>query len=605
VNAREASLLAVAVPLVTYLGTASLASYWLDSGEFVAGAVWLDIVHPPGHPLAALWSKAMTLLPLGSLAARVAWGQAFAAALAAGFLFAAIHRTLRATRTGDGAIAIVASLAGTWLVAFSYGWWFQAVRPEVYALELLCIAVAVERLTAFEVARKQGRIDAAALCGASLALGLGLANHHLMAVLALPALGWCALGAARAGAWRGFSLATACGVLGCMTYTYLPARASTQPPIDLGDPVTLDRAWWVVSAQVYAREMGGENPQPLFERYADLLVAVVEGLHPVGFLFAVVGLYLFLRRERLSGLAPMWLLVLAVNFGVRMWLGPVRANPDVLGSLGPGFAVLGMLVAVAVAAIGTALRSVQPRAAFVVPALALVLSLAQLVRAGPASALGDFGALAPFDALRVDALPARAVVIASVPQTVFRHWERAATGPARPDVTLIPLPFLRYPGVREGLRRHSPDVNALVDDYLAHDALTEAALLHAARSRPVLVEIDARLDPSLYPLLSPSGLLHRVGGVVDRNPAARTAMHAALSRRVAPWRGERETARQLLWTHYIDAVFHAGRGELAQARAASARGLQVQPRDERLLALDAALAKASHGPLDVTPFLRF
>ncbi|MFI5309315.1 MAG: protein O-mannosyl-transferase family, partial [Polyangiales bacterium] len=68
--------LAAGVPCVVYLLTASGGGYWLDGGEFVEAAVNLDIAHPPGHPLTGLYGKAWTLLPLGSLAFRMALGQA-------------------------------------------------------------------------------------------------------------------------------------------------------------------------------------------------------------------------------------------------------------------------------------------------------------------------------------------------------------------------------------------------------------------------------------------------------------------------------------------------------------------------------------------------
>jgi hypothetical protein len=50
-----------------YAATASGHGYWLDSGEFTAAAVALDIAHPPSHPLAQLWAKPFTLLPIGPL----------------------------------------------------------------------------------------------------------------------------------------------------------------------------------------------------------------------------------------------------------------------------------------------------------------------------------------------------------------------------------------------------------------------------------------------------------------------------------------------------------------------------------------------------------
>ena len=70
------------MPWIAYVATCSAHAYWLDSGEFVAVSVRLDISHPPGHPLSALYGKFWSLLPIGALPLRVAVGQAAASALA-------------------------------------------------------------------------------------------------------------------------------------------------------------------------------------------------------------------------------------------------------------------------------------------------------------------------------------------------------------------------------------------------------------------------------------------------------------------------------------------------------------------------------------------
>src|SRR5690606_996155 len=123
--------LAAGVPLAAYLATASAHDYWLDGGEFTAQAVDLDVSHPPGHPLAGLLGKLFTLLPLGPLPLRVALAQAFCAALAAAFVYHAIDTTVRALGVERDRLAVPVALGGTWLVATSHAWWFQAVRPEV------------------------------------------------------------------------------------------------------------------------------------------------------------------------------------------------------------------------------------------------------------------------------------------------------------------------------------------------------------------------------------------------------------------------------------------------------------------------------------------
>src|SRR5262245_49406371 len=67
---------------VAYALACAPTLWWLDSSEFAAAAWTLGVAHPPGHPMAQLWSRLFVALPLGSVAFRVGIGQAAAGALA-------------------------------------------------------------------------------------------------------------------------------------------------------------------------------------------------------------------------------------------------------------------------------------------------------------------------------------------------------------------------------------------------------------------------------------------------------------------------------------------------------------------------------------------
>jgi hypothetical protein len=126
--------LASGVPLALYVATASAHDGWLDSAEFVAASVNLGIAHPPGHPLAAILGKLLTLVPIGPLPWRVAMLGALSAAIAAGALFRAIETTVRSAGIASASISLPLAVGATWLAACAHGFWLQAVRPEVYAL---------------------------------------------------------------------------------------------------------------------------------------------------------------------------------------------------------------------------------------------------------------------------------------------------------------------------------------------------------------------------------------------------------------------------------------------------------------------------------------
>ena len=603
--------LAGAVPFAVYVATASGYAYWLDSGEFVAASVQLGIPHPPGHPLSALFGALLALLPVGSLSFRVAVGQALAGGLAS-----TLHcrASVAALRGMDLPLKWLWSLGvfAAWSSALCYGIWFQAVRPEVYALQTLCVAVIFERLATLASQPLGADLDARAMLGAALALGLALTNHHLVALLLVPAFLPALFQAWRARRRRTLAAALGLGALGLANYLYLPLRAAANPAINLGNPVDFERFLWVVSAQVYAHDMGSAESQPLFERGLDVLLLLLESFHALPLSLALLGLYGLFRLRDTRRVALLCSLVFGVDVYARAWLGPVRSNPDILGYLAPGLLVIGTLAAAALAMVVDMLNRQYPSAAALLGRCAPLLpicALAWLPQTQTRSSLRHFEATDAFDETRLRYLPARAVIVASMPQTVFRAWEGVAVEGARPDLVTIPLPFLRYPGSSDALVRRHPDVSNLVGSFLAnHDHIQAAALTQLAASRPVFVELDARLSPGLYPLLRPRGLLtqlaqqpQHVSPEEARHELARVYgnLYGLLGRDA----GEIETARQLLWTHYMNALQLDGLGMRELARDEAARALAVQPLDKHTQALVQALSQPE--PLSAQLFLEF
>jgi hypothetical protein len=628
--------LAACVPLAIYLWTASGHGYWLDSAEFGAAAVWLDIPHPPGHPLFGLWSKPFTWLPVGPLPFRVALAQAVAAALALAATQRAIDRTLaRFTRAdaerplasvdaapggaratsdsaardeSDGALARgLLALAATWTLAGAYGFWFQAVRAEVYALEAMLVCASLERLSALRL--DQARPDPRPFYQACLALGLGLANHHFIAVLALPALAYALVVLLRAHGARVFGTALLAGALGLVCYLYLPLRAASEPPMDLGHPLIWRDFFWVVSAQVYARNIGTEALQPLGERFADLAVIVVENFTLAVLPLALLGGYALLRKRRTWPLAYLFVVTALVSLGGRAFLNPVRANPDVLGYMMPGFAALLALAAVGVAAVLAAVLaglSLPARRAQLACGLLAALGLGQFAREHERSSLAHFRASDSFDELRRRALPPRSLIILTTPDVVFRHWEGEAVEQLRRDVVMLPLPFLGYGVTEQVLARRHPMLRAIIDDYNLHGVLPRERLRALAETRPVFVELDTSTAFPLTPVALPEGLLYRILPdypsplEIERAAERRERLHDTLATLLREDARETETHKQLLWTRYVEALYYGAHGAHGPALTALGAARALSPKARELGLLERALVA---GRRDMTPFL--
>jgi hypothetical protein len=286
----------------------------------------------------------------------------------------------------------------------------------------------------------------------------------------------------------------------------------------------------------------------------------------------------------------------------------------VLGYLAPSYLALGTLAACALGA-GTFLWSGEPGAerprAWYLAWFLPVTALALIFDSWPRSSLATFTATDALDELRIRQLPSRALVVDSSPQTVFRGLELSAVEGARPDIVHIPLPFLRYPGATEALSAGQPGLAPLIDSYLAaEDQLRAASLLGAlASERSVFVELDTRVDPALYPLLT-AGCLYSEVRAVGMTASDFAAYRGALDRcqryldlQLGAQVYEAETSRQLLWIHYMNAVQLGALGYTPVARAELQRALRLKPQEQRLLLLDRELGRAAR--LDPSAFLAF
>lgn len=598
-------------PFAFYVATSSAFAYWLDGGEFVAASTELGISHPPGHPLAALVGAFFTALPIGPLAFRVAVASASMAALACGALYLAMETTVRAMGVVSSRVSVPLAVGGAWVTAASYGFWFQAVRPEVYALEAALLFFALERIVALEAAWPTVNIKP--LYVAAFTTGLGLANHHFLTFLLLPAVAPTLARVHGARGARPVLLSVALGLAGLVTYAYLPLRAAAGPNLNLGAPTDASRLFWVVSAEAFQKNTGGGVPQPLDERFLDVGVQVVSGLGWFTVGLALLGFYVLMRTRGARRVGTVWALVLVVFVPARAWLGFVRSNPDAAGYLMP---VFGALVAFAVAFLAALLvaldRAPRPRPSVLAMGVAwaaVVLGAAQAYHTLPLASLATFADTDAVDDVTLRRLPPRAVLFAYDPQTAFRAYQLAADERSQPDTLVVPVPFLTYPGMVDALLARVPSLKGALRSFLLEGELNTGELATLALERPVLVELDVRVPARSFRTLAPEGLYYRALSSDalddDRALGARTqdAAWAALERRL-PRNRDVETSNRLLWRSYVDALFHAATGDRDRARRALVRAMAINPQAKELLALDQALETTEgSGKLDIGPFL--
>jgi hypothetical protein len=603
------ALLAGVPPLFVYVSTASGYAHWLDSGEFVAVAADFGISHPPGHPLAAIVLGAANLAPIGALSFRVALVCALLGAVAAVALFFAFENTLKVGDVIRDSLRFPLALAATWWVVGTQAWWFQAVRPEVYALQAALLCIAMERL--LRVSRSGPDGDVRPLYQAGLALGLALANHHYLAALAVVPSLWLLVGVWRTWGWRPFAWSAGFSSAGLLTYLYLPLRALREPFLNLGDPSSPGRFLWVVTAQAFQKSLSPGAVAPFGQRFADVLITTGEDLHVATLLVALLGAYFMLRIKSSRKYGLFWLTLWMVYALGRAAMGFSRGNPDASAYFMLSYASLAIFAMFAVGALLSALAEAVPSRPKLTPALASVLALAasfQFVRSSEASTLADFTDTDVFDDGLRRSLPPRSIVLAHNPQTIFRYWGGEAEELNRPDVTMIPLPLLTYPRLVDRFVKNEPELTSLLRSYVLDGRLSIAELQSLAALRPVYVEMDVRVTQDMMDLLIPEQLYHRVltANMTETDEARAMHAHATLWGDIYQRIGQpidELTKTQLLWRHYTDSLYFAGVGDRNAALRTVTAGLALNPHAAELVMMRTALKEARPGDrIDVTPF---
>lgn len=187
-----------AIATLTYILTAERTTSWWDTGEFIASAYKMQIVHQPGAPLFLMIQNIFGNLAMGDVTQIAFWmniGSAVCSGLTILFLFWTITALGKKvyTRLSDvevsqeGIIRIMAAGAvGALAYTFSDTFWFSAVESEVYAMSSLCTAVVFWAILKWETRADQPGGDRwLVLIAYVMGLSIGV---HLLNLLVIPAI---------------------------------------------------------------------------------------------------------------------------------------------------------------------------------------------------------------------------------------------------------------------------------------------------------------------------------------------------------------------------------------------------------------------------------
>ncbi|GAB6041988.1 hypothetical protein JCM17961_26640 [Endothiovibrio diazotrophicus] len=169
-------MLLFALTFALYLLTMPKTVGLEDDGAFTLAAWANGVAHPPGYPLFTLVGHLFSLLPWGTVAARVHAASAFFGAVGVVLLYLLACRLT---------IARWAALASAGVLACSSVYWSQAIVAEVYTLNVAFFLLLFLLGDDFRERGGRRRLALLAFC-----YGLSLANHWPLIGLSTPALLW-------------------------------------------------------------------------------------------------------------------------------------------------------------------------------------------------------------------------------------------------------------------------------------------------------------------------------------------------------------------------------------------------------------------------------
>ncbi|MFZ4261110.1 DUF2723 domain-containing protein [Sphingobacterium sp. HJSM2_6] len=187
------------IATLVYVLTLEKTTSWWDTGEFIASAYKMQIVHQPGAPLFLMIQNLFSNLAMGDTSRIAYWmnvGSAVCSGLTITFLFWTITALAKKSyvsfsRTAELSKSALINILGAGVVGalaytFSDTFWFSAVESEVYAMSSLCTAVVFWAILKWEVRADEPDADRW-LIFIAYVMGLSI-GVHLLNLLVIPAI---------------------------------------------------------------------------------------------------------------------------------------------------------------------------------------------------------------------------------------------------------------------------------------------------------------------------------------------------------------------------------------------------------------------------------
>jgi hypothetical protein len=467
-------ILVISLTLIYFMTLApglTWANQGPDGGDLITAAATGGVAHPTGYPVYLLLARFFQLLPIGSLAFRTNLMSAVVTVIAALLVYDLVTRFL-STSTGDQ--KWLAGLASAFAFGLSPLIWSQAVITEVYALHALFVTL-VLYLSSADLSGRFDQKGLDRLLGFTLGLAVG---NHVTSILLLPILlisiffrrqyltGEVSLAEQqkpdinsllRRLTWLG---------MGLLVYISLPLRALSQPPVNWGNPLTLDGFGWLVSGKLYQDQLFALKLSSVWPQVQAVAALLVEQFGIPGLVIGLVGLVVFYRSSRLYR-ATIWIFFAFIAFAI------IYATYDSYMYLIPAFLCFAIWIGLGV---GGLLDIFVQRFRQIGIVVGLIFILYLFILAGnhwhQVDASHDLRAES-FGKEVLALAPANAIVFAKGDKAIFVLWYFHYALHNRPDLAIVATDLLHFDWYQKTLHTNYPNL-ALPGPFPFATTVTEA-----------------------------------------------------------------------------------------------------------------------------------
>lgn len=510
--------------LLVYWLTFARGVFWWDSGELIANVATLGIAHRPGFPIYILLARVFSFFTPGSLTFKVNLFSSLMASVSLVTLFLIFVQLRKQIKTfskiSDKLFHLVSLLSIT-LVGFTYSFWIQAVRAEVYTLAvfafllLLYLALGLSEGTRKLASPWQTKI----FLSFCFILGLGLGNHYAILISTIPALVYLIIKSNfrkflnRKIIFTGLCLF----ILGVSVYLYLPTRASADPIFNWGNPSNLTQLLKSVFALESLQKMEPATNTSFWSNLFGTINLITDQLGFLALIISLLGLFYIYQNNKKWFWFACWLILGNCLITTVLTDEFIADNPDLHAYLIPSMIVLGFGFGFGVLFILSNLKSVfyakkrvfrfqnlfYPLSIVIIA----IISLLPAYNSYPKANLSKNNFPSQYAKSIITDLPQNSLVIIDNPNLDFIIRGLQYGEKVRTDLVILNRSFLPADWYCQQERRKHPEVfQGIPDNKVGEPLFVNVAKKGLRDKRPVFIEYTDQ-DSVVKDFFTPSGYL--------------------------------------------------------------------------------------------------